>query len=290
MGISSARLTAGAASIAFKVMDAEWSTSCHPGKTAGLKPYSTDSKAELTALIRGQERWPSMRKAICMEQHKTVAAENAPPIAESFTGSARLGGRPAGYVYGTTYHGGNFGFGTVFKIDPSGAETVLYSFTGGADGGGPQAALVSDGDRNLYGPTSYGGDLSCPAQYPIGCGTIFKVDASGKETVVHTFIGYPTDGNGPVSTLVRDTAGNLYGTAGGGNSTACLNSNNEPSGCGVVFRLKTNGREAILHNFSFGPDGTQPQGLNLVGRTLYGATLEGGPGGGTGTVFKLTGW
>jgi len=58
---------------------------------------------------------------------------------------------PAGYVYGTTYHGGNFGFGTVFKIDPSGAETVLYSFTGGADGGGPQAALVSDGDRNLYG-------------------------------------------------------------------------------------------------------------------------------------------
>jgi len=93
MGISSARLTAGAASIAFKVMDAEWSTSCHPGKTAGLKPYSTDSKAELTALIRGQERWPSMRKAICMEQHKTVAAENAPPIAESFTGSARLGGR-----------------------------------------------------------------------------------------------------------------------------------------------------------------------------------------------------
>src|SRR6266550_6555656 len=93
MGISSARLTAGAASIAFKVMDAEWYTSCHPGKTAGLKPYSTDSKAELTALIRGQERWPSMRMAICMEQHKTVVAENAPRIAESFTGSARLGGR-----------------------------------------------------------------------------------------------------------------------------------------------------------------------------------------------------
>jgi uncharacterized repeat protein (TIGR03803 family) len=197
---------------------------------------------------------------------------------------------PAGYVYGTTYHGGNFGFGTVFKIDPSGAETVLYSFTGGADGGGPQAALVSDADANRYGPTSYGGDLSCAAQYPIGCGTIFKVDTSGKETVVHTFIGYPTDGNGPVSTLVRDKAGNLYGTARGGNSTACLYSNNEPSGCGVVFRVKTNGREAILHNFSFGPDGTQPQGVNLVGRTLYGATLEGGPGGGTGTVFKLTGW
>jgi uncharacterized repeat protein (TIGR03803 family) len=196
----------------------------------------------------------------------------------------------AGNVFGTTYYGGDFGLGTVFKIDPSGAETLLYSFTGGADGGGPQAAVVSDGTGNLYGPTSYGGDLNCPAQYPMGCGTIFKIDATGMETVVHTFTGYPSDGNDPNSPLVRDKAGNLYGTARGGNSNACLDANNAPSGCGVIFKLKTNGREAILHNFSVELDGAEPQGVNLVGRALYGATLDGGPEGGAGTVFKLTGW
>lgn len=196
----------------------------------------------------------------------------------------------AGNVYGTTYDGGTFDRGTVYQIDPSGLESIRYNFTGQADGGGPLAAVVQDEAGNLYGTAAYGGDLSCMNAYPIGCGTAFRLDASGTEAVLHTFAGYPSDGNSPGTPLVRDKAGNLYGTAYGGNSTACLDSNHEPSGCGVVFRLKTNGREAILHNFSFGPDGTQPQGVNLVGRTLYGATLGGGPGGGTGTVFKLTGW
>ena len=165
-------------------------------------------------------------------------------------------------MYGTTYYGGTFGFGTVYKIDASGSESILYSFAGQADGGGPLAAVVQDEAGNLYGTAGYGGDLSCANAYPIGCGTVFKLDTSGTETVLHTFIGYPSDGNGPGTPLVRDKAGNLYGTAGGGNSTACQD-NNQPVGCGVIFKLHKMGREVILHNFSAEADGTGPVGVKL---------------------------
>jgi len=63
-----------------------------------------------------------------------------------------------------------------------------------ADGGGSQAALVSDGDRNLYGPTSYGGDLSCPAQFPLGGERSSRSMPVGKRLWCTHFIGYPTDG------------------------------------------------------------------------------------------------
>jgi uncharacterized repeat protein (TIGR03803 family) len=192
----------------------------------------------------------------------------------------------AGHVYGTTYYGGTFGLGTVYRIDPSGSESILYSFAGKADGGGPLAALVQDEAGNLYGTAAYGGDLSCANAYPIGCGTVFRLDASGTETVLHTFIGYPSDGNSPGTPLVRDKAGNLYGTAGGGSSTACQD-NNQPVGCGVVFKLNKKGREVLLHNFSAEADGTGPVGVTLSGGYLYGAAMAGGAGG-NGTVFKLT--
>jgi uncharacterized repeat protein (TIGR03803 family) len=73
----------------------------------------------------------------------------------------------AGNLYGTTYQGGTDLHGTVFELDPTGKLTVLYSFTGGADGGNPWAGLLRDSDGNLYGTTYYGG--------ADGFGTVFKI-------------------------------------------------------------------------------------------------------------------
>src|ERR1039457_2129930 len=82
----------------------------------------------------------------------------------------------------TVVHGGASGVlgnGTVFKLDTNGVETVLHSFSGGADGGSPQAALVRDSAGDLYGTTTFGGDLSCNPT--LGCGTVFKLDTNLKE-------------------------------------------------------------------------------------------------------------
>jgi uncharacterized repeat protein (TIGR03803 family) len=77
----------------------------------------------------------------------------------------------------------------VFKLNPtSGKETVLYSFTGGADGGYTFAGLIRDGNGNFYGTASAGGDLNVCSFQP-GCGVVFKLDPAGRETVLHTSIG-----------------------------------------------------------------------------------------------------
>jgi uncharacterized repeat protein (TIGR03803 family) len=102
--------------------------------------------------------------------------------ADSGATTARLVRDPAGNLYGTTVFGGDLsgcfvgsGCGVVFKVDPAGKETVLYSFTGAADGGFPEAGLVLDEDGNLYGTTNIGGDLSCAPGFVSGCGVVFKL-------------------------------------------------------------------------------------------------------------------
>ena len=140
-----------------------------------------------------------------------------------------------GNLYGTTAGGGNFGlgvFGTVFKIDPQGNETVLYNFTGGADGASPYGTLIMDAAGNLYGTTAVGGQnngIDCFGGE--GCGVVFKLDPSGNETVLHSFT--ETDGATPEAGLIMDSAGNLYGTTdlGGLLNDTC------PGGCGVVFKI-----------------------------------------------------
>jgi uncharacterized repeat protein (TIGR03803 family) len=122
--------------------------------------------------------------------------------------SAGLVRDSAGMLYGTTQIGGGSsgcpsGCGTVFKIDAAGKESVLYSFTGGSDGGYPVAGVIGDAAGNLYGTTIHGGDI-------FGDGTVFKLDNSGKETVLHTFDG--ADGFSPYGGLVRDKKGRFYGT------------------------------------------------------------------------------
>jgi uncharacterized repeat protein (TIGR03803 family) len=158
-----------------------------------------------------------------------VDTNNKETVLYRFTGGAD-GANPlagliqdaAGNLYGTTSAGGANGFGTVFKVDTTGNETVLYSFAGGVDGAGPQAGLLRSANGNLYGTTAAGGDTSCT---PSGCGTVFKLDSTGKETVLHSFTGL--DGRAPLGGLVRDGAGNLYGTTSAGGA----------HGFGVVFKL-----------------------------------------------------
>ena len=88
----------------------------------------------------------------------------------------------AGNLYGVTYYGGAYpagcggaGCGTIFKVDPSGHETVLHNFTGGSDGGNPGGGLIIDASGNLYGTTYVGGDPSCKSIFGNGCGVVFEL-------------------------------------------------------------------------------------------------------------------
>jgi uncharacterized repeat protein (TIGR03803 family) len=122
----------------------------------------------------------------------------------------------AGNLYGTTYFGGAFGIGTVFKLDADGTESILHSFGGSGDGLPPSPGLIADRDGDLYGATESG-----PGSH---FGSVFKLDASGEETILHSFSA--KDGTGPVAP-VRDSKGNLYGATQSGGTY----------GGGVVFKI-----------------------------------------------------
>jgi uncharacterized repeat protein (TIGR03803 family) len=188
-----------------------------------------------------------------------------------------------GNLYGTTYHGGAFGYGVVFKLEPDGKEIPLHSFDG-VDGLSPDGSLVRDADGNLYGTTIYGGTPERGACLH-GCGTVFKVEASGRTTKMYAFTGQ-TDGSEPSGNLVLDAKNNLYGTTtyGGEISSVCY------YGCGVVFKVDKTGKETVLHSFTNGPDGANPFGgvIRDEAGNLYGTTFGGGTNG-VGTVFKLDG-
>jgi uncharacterized repeat protein (TIGR03803 family) len=179
-----------------------------------------------------------------------------------------------GNFYGTTSRGGfygepceHIGCGTVFELDDTGKETILYNFTG-VDGNSPQAGLTQDADGNFYGTTELGGASNH--------GAVFKLTKAGVETVLYSFTG-DTDGGTPVAGLVRDATGNLYGTTEQGGV-----------GGGTIFKLDKTGKETVLHTFT-GNDGYQPfAGLVQDGQgNFYGTTFSGGTDG-YGTVFKIT--
>jgi uncharacterized repeat protein (TIGR03803 family) len=223
----------------------------------------------------------------------------------------------AGNLYGTTAHGGTTtvcgtdqpswaGCGIVFKLDPSGTETVLHRFgSNGPDGAFPNGPLALDSSGTVWGSTQEGGRAGCKVPIPpngrlvdVGCGTVFKVDVGGNETVVYSF--NQTDGAWPVGGVVQDQAGNLYGTTFTGGLTNC------PSDwfgeCGTVFKVDTTGQVSTFYSFKGGdggPDGDIPESsliLDPVGN-LYGTTNAGGsiqcdpihlPGISCGTIFQLT--
>jgi uncharacterized repeat protein (TIGR03803 family) len=186
----------------------------------------------------------------------------------------------AGNLYGTTsgeapdgWFFYRFNGGTVFKLDSNGNYTVLYTFTGGEDGGNPFAGLIQDKAGNLYGTTQNGGTWDK--------GTVFKLDSKGNETVRHSFTGL--DGANPQAGLIQDKAGNLYGT-----TTSYGTTISGAIGFGTVFKLDSNGNETVLYTFTGGADGAnslaglvQDKKGNLYGTTAWGGTFN------WGTVFKL---
>jgi len=200
-----------------------------------------------------------------------------------------------GNLYGITYNGGTSDYGTVFKVDTTGTETVLHSFagSGAGDGQGPSGGVVLDPQGNLYGTTAEGG-AHCTQSGFAGCGTVFKIDAAGKETVLYSFAGKQgKDGQLPDGGVVLDPQGNLYGTTSGG-GVYCAKG--DLPGCGTVFKIDNSGTETVLHSFAgrIGNDGKIPGGvvLNLQGN-LFGTTFYGGDGrkpgclSGCGTVFEV---
>jgi uncharacterized repeat protein (TIGR03803 family) len=192
-----------------------------------------------------------------------------------------------GNLYGTTVSGGNSNYGTVFMLSPpagGGAwtETVLYSFSGGSDGGYPIGGVVVGSNGVLYGTASYSGVAN-------DSGTAFQLTppASGGAwtfKVLHTFAG-GKDGATPASTLVLDSSGNLYGSTYNGGSSACY------QGCGTIFMLSppTGGgawTETVL--VDLGNSGQNPNASTVAFRNgvLYGTTYDLGAAN-VGSAFDL---
>jgi uncharacterized repeat protein (TIGR03803 family) len=187
-----------------------------------------------------------------------------------------------GVFYGASKFGGEHNMGTIFRISSSGAEKVLYSFVGGKNGEEPWAGLtVVKG--TLYGTTWLGGTGNCGATYD-GCGTVFKVTTSGKETVLYSFKSIAT-GEKPEGGLAY-LDGELYGTTIAGGIS--------PYDSGIVFKISPSGAEKVIYSFKNGffKDGGDPTGsLTVVKGVLYGTTSVGGVYGsaaGAGTVFRIT--
>src|ERR1035441_5152380 len=181
----------------------------------------------------------------------------------------------AGNLYGITFSGGTAGAGVVYKLDAAGRQTVLYSFTGGADGANPNAGVIGDPEGDLYGTTPYGGtaNQACPS----GCGVVYKLDTTGRQTGLYSFPG-GADGANPNAGVIRDPAGSLYGTAYHSGTT----------GWGVVFKLDTTGQYTVLYTFTGGADGGGPETsvIRDSAGNLYGTTCCGGTAG-EGVVYKL---
>jgi uncharacterized repeat protein (TIGR03803 family) len=199
----------------------------------------------------------------------------------------------SGNLYGTTYLGGESGYGTVFKLSPDAngmwTETVLHSFQGYPDGANPYAGVTFDASgKNLYGTAWDGGEY--------GCGNVFRLapDVNGHwtETVLHSFDC--KDGWIPYAGVVLDGEGNLYGATPSGDSSYC-----DGNGCGSVFKLTPSASTnsgwtyTVLYHFH-GEDGNGPVAtLLLKDGSLYGTTELGGSldlcsGQGCGTVFMLS--
>lgn len=178
-----------------------------------------------------------------------------------------------GNFYGTTQQGGTYSAGTVFRMTPSGAVTILYSFvgTGLTTGGSPAAALVQGSDGDFYGSTAAGLNGNC--------GSVFKITPSGSLSVLHAWAGNPTDGCQVHGPLIQGSDGNFYGATAAGGTV----------GAGTVFKMTPTGAVTVLYSFAGGTDGATANGGGLVEGSdgnFYGMTSAGGAG--YGTVFRVT--
>ncbi|MGA2903705.1 MAG: choice-of-anchor tandem repeat GloVer-containing protein [Candidatus Korobacteraceae bacterium] len=181
-----------------------------------------------------------------------------------------------GNLYGTTEAGGPGGYGTVFKVTPSGTLTTLHTFVY-TDGAEPYAGLVQGTDGNFYGTTYTGGAHSY--------GTVYRMTASGTVTTLYSFCSqyWCADGARPVAPLVQASDGNFYGTTVTGGAHEYY---------GTVFKITPSGTLTTLYSFCSETnctDGAWPYGglIQASSGMLYGTTLRFGVNGDNGTVYKM---
>jgi uncharacterized repeat protein (TIGR03803 family) len=197
----------------------------------------------------------------------------------------------SGNLYGTASGGGANNGGVVFKVDSAGNYSVLYSFCSQnncTDGYNPNAGLILDAARDLYGTTGNGGATN--GGVAVGGGTVYKLDTTGNLTVLHTFCTQLNcaDGGGPEAGLIQDRSGNFYGTTSAGGPNG--------AGTGTVFKLDSAGNYTILYSFCSQTnctDGYLPFAGVIMDSSgdLYGTTYSGGAVGGNGVdgvIFKLS--
>jgi len=211
-----------------------------------------------------------------------LGSDGTESVLHAFTGGSD-GGYPqgsllrdkAGNLYGTAVTGGSGGRGTIFEVAADGSFTTLHAFTGGDDGSFPMANLIADRKGNLYGTAATGGAH--------GFGTVFRLSEGGGFKVLYAFAG-GNDGADSQAGLIRDSAGNLYGTTRNGGMAGCSG-----YGCGTIFKLTPDGTESVLYAFTGGNDGGEPYGgVTADGSgNLYGTAITGGDSQGLGVVFEL---
>jgi uncharacterized repeat protein (TIGR03803 family) len=192
-----------------------------------------------------------------------ITPDGTETVLYSFAGGTTDGSHPSGSLvqandgnfYGMTQDGGAYGYGVVFKITPSGTETILFSFYGGlGTGSRPSGSLIQGRDGNLYGmsfePGNGGGDL----------GTIFGITLSGTLTFQNSLLG-----ERPIDRLVEADDGNFYGASEDGYN-------------GAIFEITPSGAESVVYSFT---DGTYPSGglIQVSNGDFYGMT--------SGTVFDV---
>ena len=252
-----------------------YSFQCSPDGGVPYNGLIRDSSGDLygTTYTQGEYGYGAVFKVTSSGTESVLHSFAGPPSDGSYPqfGSLTLDG--AGNVYGVTPFGGEFGYGTVFKVTAKGTESVLYNFTGGSDGREPYGGLARDSNGNLYGTTVDGGTY--------GYGVVFKLTPGGTESVLHNFDLSTTDGAYPLGNFIRDSSGNLYSTTYEGGA----------SFVGTVFEVTASGVESLLYSFKGDPvDGAGPYGGGLLrdsSGNLYGVTDAGGANG-LGVVFKLT--
>ena len=266
-------LTAGQASI---------TTTANDSLPLGVNP--------VTAVYSGDSNFIASTSITLNQVVDEAAALGYTYSVYDFLGSPADGSMPTGGVLDaqgdvfaiTAYGGANtcdppypspYGCGAIVKLDTSGNETVVYSFSG-TDGVLPIGAIVQDGQGNLYGTTYAGGDFACDP--PNGCGVVFEFNPTTHAfTPLHRFTG-GSDGVNSESPVLLDGQGNLYGTTDFGGAY----------GNGTVFKIDPAGNETVLYSAPAGSEwGAQLGALDLAGN-LYG-TSRGGGADTEGSVFKI---
>ena len=187
-----------------------------------------------------------------------------------------------GHLFGAATTGGTYGSGVVFQLTPREVGEwhfkTLYSFRGQPDGSFPYGALLFDAAGNIYGTTYYGGANNIGAVYKLSRRPV----GEWNETVLYSFQDDGVDGNSPISNLVFDWGGNLYGTTSEGGL-----------GSGTIFKLSPGGNgqwtETVVHPFQGPPDGAFSYNGMVVDRlgNFYGATVHGGDND-DGSIYKFT--